>query len=149
VISLNYPEKLRNTPDDLELEDGDSLLVPPLLENVQVVGAVFNQTSFRFKEGKDSSYYIDMCGGYTKSADKGNVYVLKVDGRAIKPKGSLLWDVSSHKWDYGFAHLEPGDAVVVPDQLEKTPWLRNIKDVTQIVANVATAAGIAFIGLLQ
>jgi len=36
---------------------------------------------------------------------------------------------------------------VVPDKLDKVSWLRNIKDITQVLANVASAAGITFVAL--
>jgi protein involved in polysaccharide export with SLBB domain len=149
VISLDFPEKLRNSAEDFDLEEGDVLFVPPLLQNVQVVGAVYNQTSFKYKDGRDYSYYIDMSGGYTKNADKGSLYILKVDGRATRPKNALFWSGPSRRWEHGYAQLEPGDAIIVPDKLEKTPWMRNIKDITQIVANIASSAGIAMIGLTR
>lgn len=149
VINLESPEKLKRSTDDIVLEDQDSLYVPSLLEIVQVVGAVYNQTSFMYKEGKDYSYYINMCGGFTKNADKKSLYILKVDGRAIKPKTSLSWDGPSKRWDYAYGQLEPGDAIVVPDKLERISWMKNIRDITQIVANVASSAGIALVGMLK
>ena len=149
VIRMDSPEHLRNMPDDIEMEDGDILYIPPLEENVKVVGAVFNQTSFRYIPGKDLTFYIKQCGGYTRNADKKSVYVLKVDGRALKPDGRLSWMSDSNRWEYGYAGLEPGDAIIVPDKLERISWMKSIKDVTTILANIATSAGIAFVGLLK
>jgi hypothetical protein len=36
--------------------------------------------------------------------------------------------------------LESGDSIVVPERLERTAWLRNLKDITQILANAGLAA---------
>jgi hypothetical protein len=36
--------------------------------------------------------------------------------------------------------LEAGDSIVVPEALERTAWLRNLKDITQILANAGVAA---------
>lgn len=148
VISLRSPEKLKNTPEDLVLEEGDHLHVPATMESVQVVGAVYNQSAFQHKEGKDSSYYIKMSGGYTRNADKKNQYIVKADGKALRPKGGIFsWSKDSREWRVGYSQLEPGDTIVVPDKLDKVSWLRNIKDITQVLANVASAAGITFVAL--
>jgi hypothetical protein len=34
-----------------------------------------------------------------------------------------------------------GDTLVVPQKLEKIAWMREIKDITQILANMALTAG--------
>jgi hypothetical protein len=36
--------------------------------------------------------------------------------------------------------LEAGDSIVIPERLERTAWLRNLKDITQILANAGLAA---------
>lgn len=38
--------------------------------------------------------------------------------------------------------LHPGDTIVVPEDLDRVPILRTIKDVTEIVARIATTAGV-------
>jgi hypothetical protein len=43
--------------------------------------------------------------------------------------------------------MEPENTLIVPENLNKINWLKEIKDWTQILANVAVAAGIALIGL--
>ena len=39
------------------------------------------------------------------------------------------------------------NTLVVPQKLERISWMREIKDITQILANVALTAGTVFIGL--
>ncbi len=148
VIHLAPPERLKGTPYDIELEDGDKLYVPTNPRTVQVVGAVFNQTAFIYMPGKDLSYYIDAAGGYTKNADKKYIYILKVDGSAVRPgKGwsiSFRWNPITHRWESGniASTIEPGDTIVVPEKLEKVAWLKNIKDITQILYQIAITAGV-------
>jgi hypothetical protein len=43
--------------------------------------------------------------------------------------------------------LEPGDSLVVPQKLEHTAWLRDIKDITTIISQIALTAGTVLIGL--
>ena len=38
--------------------------------------------------------------------------------------------------------LEPGDTVVVPRKLDRLAWLKTTKDITQIVFQIAVAAGV-------
>ncbi|HQN20202.1 MAG TPA: SLBB domain-containing protein, partial [Syntrophobacteraceae bacterium] len=147
VVSLDQPDKLKNSPNDIYPEDGDSLYIPMRMDSVQIIGAVNNQTALTHREGKDYSYYVNQCGGYTKNADKGQIYVVRADGRALRSKGFLSWSTDSNQWGFGGAPIEPGDTIVVPDNLERISWMRNIKDITQILANVASSVGIVFVGL--
>jgi hypothetical protein len=77
-----------------------------------------------------------MAGGMTRDADKKEIYVLKVDGTAI-----------SDRQTKGFMKrgLDPGDTVVVPERLDKVAWLREIKDITQILYQVAVTAGVLIV----
>jgi hypothetical protein len=38
--------------------------------------------------------------------------------------------------------LEPGDSIVVPEKLDRIAWMREIKDITQILFQVAVSAGV-------
>ena len=40
--------------------------------------------------------------------------------------------------------LEPGDTIVVPRKLDRFFWLKTTKDITQIVFQIAVAAGVVF-----
>lgn len=146
VIHLKPLNELKGSPDDIELEDGDKLYIPANPHTIQVVGAVYNQTAFVYKPGKDVSYYLNLAGGYTKSADKKELYILKVDGTAIRPRGyalSFKWNSHQHRWESAYSMtLEPGDTIVVPEKLEKIAWMRNVKDITQILYQIAVTAGV-------
>jgi polysaccharide export outer membrane protein len=148
AIVLNEPEVLKKSLYDLELEDGDTLFIPSNPQSIQVMGAVFNQTAFIYDGSKSLSRYIDLAGGYTETADQKRVYVLKVDGTAVRPGGGFSlgsWNSDSNRWEFGSRDLEPGDTVVVPEKLEKIAWMRNIKDITQILYQIATAAGVIIV----
>ena len=134
VIRLDGPN---GAGSDITLEDGDSLHVPRTPNSVQVIGSVYNQTAFIFDRGTYISDYIDMAGGYTENADTGRVYVLKADGRAFKPGGGAFWSRGTG--------LDPGDTVIVPDRLDKTAWMREIKDISQIFYQIAVSAGVLLV----
>lgn len=145
AIILNQPELLKKTPYDIELEEGDSLYIPSNPQSVQVIGSVYNQTAFVYAKDKGYSRYIDLAGGYTENADKKRVYILKVDGTAVRPGGGFLgisWSKDSNRWEFGSQEIEPGDTIVVTEKLERIAWLREIKDITQILFQMAVTAGV-------
>jgi len=148
AIVLNQPELLKKTPYDIELEGGDSLFIPSDPQSVQVIGSVYNQTAFVYDKDKSYSRYIDLAGGYTENADKKKVYILKADGTAVKPGSGFLgisWSKSSNRWEFGSQNVESGDTIVVPEKLERIAWLREIKDLTQILYQIAVGAGVLIV----
>jgi hypothetical protein len=40
--------------------------------------------------------------------------------------------------------LMPGDTIVVPENLERVPYMRLVKDIADIAFKIATTAGVAF-----
>jgi polysaccharide biosynthesis/export protein len=154
VIHLDDPERLRGTPDDIELEEGDSLYVPEASQTINVVGAVFNPTAVVYAPYRTVGDYITMSGGTTNIADDKEIYVIKVNGAAVSRKG-LKWFGSSwdgtkyvyHPGGIGSLTLDPGDTIVVPEKLERVAWLKQIKDIATIIGNIALTAGVVLVGL--
>jgi len=148
AIKMSELEKFKGGPYDIELEDLDRLTVPDRPSYVQVAGAVYNQTSFVYTPEGTVSAYLQKSGGMTKNADEDEVYVLKVDGTAVSKRNcgsGFQFDNETHSWSSGgfmSIKLDPGDAIVVPVQTEKTAWLRDVKDITQILFQIAVSAGV-------
>ena len=129
VIELDDIEKLKGTPFDLALRDGDRLYVPKRPDEVLVLGEVYNQTAFiyRNKAGRDD--YLKMAGGATRSGDIGHVYVVRVNG--MVDAGTKGWFSDST------ATIEPGDAIVVPQDIEQFNLLDSTLDWSRAVMQVA------------
>ena len=144
VLEIGSLDALRNTIYDIELENGDSLIIPGNPRSLQTLGAVFNQTAFVFDPSKALPDYIELAGGYTEFADKDRVYILKVNGAAVRPKesGFFRFSKAAQTTKDGKSLLEPGDSIVVPEKLDRIAWLREIKDITTILFNVALATGV-------
>ncbi|HZP93292.1 MAG TPA: SLBB domain-containing protein [Burkholderiales bacterium] len=111
---------------NLVLEDGDRLYVPPRPSTVSVFGSVYNQNSYVFRAGRRVTDYLDLAGGPTVDADKSSLYVLRADGSVISKQQS--------GWLGGFGGetVYAGDAVIVPEDLEKIQWTKELRDWTQI-----------------
>jgi protein involved in polysaccharide export with SLBB domain len=151
TIYLAHLRLLKGSVYDIELEEGDSLFIPTKNSVVNVAGAVMFNGSFVYVDGLGFEEYIRMAGGYSRYADTSSTFVMKVDGSARKLPGSVNWNPFQKRWEIGgFGEarsvIEAGDSIVVPEKLERTAWLREFKDITQIFANVGlTAASIAML----
>ncbi len=148
AIRLSHLRLLKNSEYDIELKEGDSLFIPVRSSAVNVLGAVMSRGSFVFSDRFDYKDYIGMAGGYTKYADEDNVYVLRADGTAMKlSRGFFNWSSSRSRWELSAfsgdtKKIQPGDSIVVPEKLDRIAWLRQFKDLTQVLYQVALTTGV-------
>lgn len=126
VLELAENATVAHLPD-VELEDGDRLVIPQVPSQVSVFGTVFNESSFLYKADRSVNDYLSLAGGPRKQADKANIYVLRADGSVVSRRQSGFLSAS-----LGGARLMPGDAIVVPEDFERTTWTKDLKDWTQI-----------------
>jgi len=144
VIALAQPREFLDSSSNIELEAGDMLDVPERPGTVSVMGQVYNQTAFIYHpEEGDVGTYLEKAGGPTSDAESSEMYVVKADGTVFSRQQSSIWSFGG----FGSSPLLPGDTLVVPQKLERIAWMREIKDITQILANIAVAAGTVWIGL--
>ncbi len=115
----------------LALEDGDRLLIPPRPTSVGVFGSVFNAGSYLYGEGRDVVEYLNLAGGPTRGADEGSTFVIRANGSVISGRQSGGW----FNRGTGLEGLkaEAGDTVFVPEEMNKTTFVQNAKDWTQIL----------------
>jgi protein involved in polysaccharide export with SLBB domain len=130
---------IAGTPFDLMLEDGDALDVPKKMSVVNVVGRVYNPTGVVYNPAKDTvGYNLDMVGGPTASADTEQIFVLRVDGSVFSR------DNTGGMFSGGLlsAKVEPGDTIMVPEKLIQVRVMKDVKDITQILMQIAVTAGV-------
>jgi protein involved in polysaccharide export with SLBB domain len=127
---------------DLPLEDGDRIHIPARNAYVMAVGAVNNDNAMIWKSGRTVENVLRLAAPL-ESADMENTFLLRADGTVISKNknGAWLFSLSS-----GFDDIElmPGDAVVVPEKLDKkTAWtnfMTGLKDWTQILYQMGLGA---------
>jgi len=131
ALELQPDTRLDGLPD-VPMEHGDRITVPPRPGFVTVAGAVVNNNAFLWKPGRTAGDYVRLAG-LDEAADASAMFILRADGT-----------VSSGNDRRGFFSfgsiekqpLQPGDAVVVPSQLDYETWgkalVRNLKDWSQI-----------------
>ena len=132
ILNLRDLDQFKNSSSDIEIEDGDMLMIPEVPVSVNLIGGIENPTSLLYEKNKNASYYIDRVGGFSPYADKSRVLVFKPNGMVSKNQNSI----------------EFGDTIYVPEKLKiPTNWLRFVSNIADILGNVAT--GVAAVKLLQ
>jgi len=121
---------------DMVLEDGDRFVVPQQASTVSVMGMVYNENAFMHQKSKRVSDYLELAGGPTRDADESRIYILRADGSVMSAQsaGSFFGSLNGQS-------MMPGDAVVVPELLDKFSLTRELKDWAQIFYQFALGVG--------
>lgn len=132
ALELEVTSTTLDALPDVPLEGGDRIVVPSRPGFVTVAGAVVNSNAFLWKPGRTAGEYLRLAGA-DEAAEPDNMFILRADGTV------------SHAGDkrsfFGRSSLEsqvmqPGDALIVPNQLDFETWgrafVRNLKDFAQI-----------------
>jgi protein involved in polysaccharide export with SLBB domain len=121
---------------DLRLENGDSFVVPPLPEHVNVMGSVSNQNSFIYVQGLRVGTYLRMAGGPNSDADRKREFVVRADGEVLSRESTR------GPWGNEFddLRLNPGDTIVVPQKFFRPSALRSVLDYSQMFSQFALGA---------
>lgn len=130
-IVLQLAPASRDLPP-LALEDGDRLFVPARPTTVGVFGSVFNGGSYLHGDSRTLGDYLGLAGGPTRGADESSTFVIRANGSVISRQqrsGSWLSGGDS----LGVLLAEPGDTIFVPEEMNKTTFIQNAKDWTQIL----------------
>lgn len=116
---------------ELMLEDGDRLNIPSRPTTVGVFGSVFSTGSYLHSSSRTVGDYLRLAGGPTRGADDTSVFVIRANGSV----NSSLQESGFFARGNQIAGLvtEPGDTIFVPEELNKTTWVQNAKDWTQIL----------------
>jgi protein involved in polysaccharide export with SLBB domain len=136
VIRLDTLDKFKGSSYDVEVMGGDTLEVPKMPNAVNIIGQVYNPTSIIPVEKEDVAYYLDKVGGPTREAEEDDIYIVRVDGTVQSRQQTSIFK------SFMSTTLGPGDTIIVPQQFEKTAWMRDIKDIATILGQLALTAGV-------
>ncbi len=105
-VGIHLDEALANPGSviDIELMNGDQLVIPRFNHTVRISGDVNTPNTVAYEEGKDYKYYIEQAGGYGDSAKKRKTYIVYQNGTmAMAKKGKI----------------EPSCEIIVPSKIKK------------------------------
>jgi protein involved in polysaccharide export with SLBB domain len=109
------------------LQSGDYIYVPEVPTGISVLGEVSANGTIKYQPDRKVKYYLEQAGGFTKRADKGEIRLVKANGRVYAD------NVRGRKVDLG-------DVVVVPAEVKKEKdWLKIVSTSLSIVTGVATS----------
>ncbi len=131
-----FAEELKNVPE-LELEDGDRFYVPSKPSTVTVMGTVYNQNAFIYKKGLTVSDYVAKAGGATRDGDDGEAYLVRADGLVYSKRQGSMFGFGG---GFDGRKAMPGDAIVVPEKLERYNLTKELRDWSQIFFQFAIGA---------
>jgi polysaccharide export outer membrane protein len=122
---------------DLPLENGDRLYVPSRPATVNVMGTVFEQTSFLYEEDLRTGDYLKKAGGPARSADRAHAFVIRADGSVVsRSTGNNILFARS----FENLTMHPGDTLVIPLQINRPTFIRSLIDWSQVFSNFALGA---------
>lgn len=125
TVGIRLDEALAHpgSTQDVELMDGDQIIIPRINHTVRVSGEVYNPNTVAFEENKDYKYYVEQAGGFADRAKKRHAYIIYMNGTMAKAKNGKI---------------EPGCEVIVPS---KAP--RNENALAQWMGIGSTMASLA------
>lgn len=150
-ISLDVPGSLRflkYSDQNIRLMSGDTVYIPEKPDYVLVMGAVFNQIAIPYIPGKTIGWYISQAGGLRSSADSGQIYLIKDNGRVVShSQMSSFWSFIGVGTSFYDMQVGPGSSIIVPAEFEAPIlWMPLIKDITQIMfQSISTVALIRYL----
>ena len=134
TVGIHLDEAINNpgSTQDIELMDGDQLIVPRFNHTVRISGDVNAPNTVAFDEGKGYKYYIEQAGGFGDRAKKRNAYIVYQNGTIAKATNGKI---------------EPGCEVIVPskakrDNMSVAQWLGIGTSVASLATMFATIANL-------
>jgi len=128
IIDMESLIATGGTKSDFKLQAGDYIFIPEIPTGISVLGEVCANGTIKYQPEKKVKYYIDQAGGFTKRADKGEVRLVKANGRVY-----ATGKVSNQRVDMG-------DVVIVPSEIKKEKdWLKFVSTSLSILTGVATS----------
>ncbi len=109
VIDLQNNER-----DTLRIQEGDTLFIPEVTNQVYVYGSVSSQGTAKFKEGMGVDYYISKKGGFLSKANMSGIFILQPNGETIKVKVNRNLFASSPT---EAVKVYPGSVIYVPEKI--------------------------------
>ena len=125
-VGIHLDDALANpgSDEDIELQDGDRLIIPRFNHTVKISGDVLKPNTVAIKERKDYRYYVEQAGGYGRRARKSHTFIVYQNGTIAKAtKGKI----------------EPGCEIIVPTKGPRTSTpITNWLGVGTSLASLAT-----------
>lgn len=122
---------------NIRLEQGDELVIPPRSDLVQIAGEVLMPQAIVYNPDASITDYVAWAGGFSERADDANIAIVHANGLTTFVSASC-----SQLFACGQNKLKAGDQILVLPKVD-TKLLQGVKDITQIIYQIAVAAKVA------
>jgi polysaccharide biosynthesis/export protein len=115
-----------DSTQDVTLRPFDNIDIPSYTRTVFVFGQVASPGHIQYKSGEGLGYYLDLAGGVTDLARKGDTKIIKA---------------GSHSWlEPSKTEIEDGDLIFVPKEITRPfgYYLSTIAQFATVIASLAT-----------
>ena len=137
-LVIDLEKVLGDDSYDIQLENGDKLVIPTYRREVNVIGEVQVATSHIHSKDWALEDYLRSSGGLRQQADEDRVYIIRANG---------LVDIPDYTWLGGDeTTINPGDTIVVPLDANYTDQLTLWEKATSIFYQLTV--GLAALGRL-
>jgi protein involved in polysaccharide export with SLBB domain len=123
----------KNTQADIQMRDGDVLMIPKEAAFVLVSGQVYSPSALTYLPGKTANWYLNLAGNITKMGNKKDIFIVRANGSVIGRRGLFKDSVLS-------APMYPGDSVVVPEKIFGPPLWKSLVSIAQMMSSVSLTA---------
>jgi protein involved in polysaccharide export with SLBB domain len=132
IAIIADPGVLATRPElDPLLEADDVIYIPQRPSTISVLGQVMQPGNFPYLAGESVQAYIDRAGGYSRTADSSETFIVLPDGSARRVEKS--W------FRFEASTLPPGSTIVVPRDIAPFDLRQTLIDVTQIMSQLAVS----------
>ncbi len=128
VLGVNIDEVIEDedSPYNIPLFDGDSLVVPEKRRTVKVSGDVGVPGYVMWQKNKSISWYIERSGGLSQTADDNHISVIYGNGERSSE-------------DDAWREPDEGSEIIVPKlRKEEKDWLTVLSSISTIVGSLAS-----------
>jgi len=119
---------------NIRLEQGDEIVIPAQTDLIQVSGEVLMPQAIVYNPNATVSDYVAWAGGFSERANDERIAVVRANGLTVFHDSQ-----HSRSMDGNEQGLQAGDQILVLPKID-TKILQSVKDITQIVYQIAIAA---------
>jgi protein involved in polysaccharide export with SLBB domain len=121
---------------NIRLEQGDEIVIPAQTDLIQVSGEVLMPQAIVYNSNATIRDYVAWAGGFSERANDERIAVVRANGLTIFIDSESSWLADENKHS-----LQAGDQILVLPKID-TKLLQSVKDITQIVYQIAIAANV-------
>ena len=121
---------------NIRLEQGDVIVIPARTDLIQVAGEVLMPQAIVYNPEASISDYVAWAGGFSERANDERIAVIRANGLTVFMDAQSIWF-----GDENTLALRAGDQILVLPKID-TKILQAVKDITQIVYQIAIAANV-------